>query len=142
MKVKATETIQFRMTERLQSSTQTVLLRSDFKDLGSPRQISRGLNALLKLGLLIKIGFGLYAKAYKSRYTDSPLAVGGLDNALREALNRLKIRWMSGSAEQAYNAGETTQIPMSNIVRLKSRCRRKIEYKTATLIYEGNINAR
>ena len=130
------------MLVRLKAHSSNVVLRSDFADLGDYRQVSRGLKALITDKELVKIGFGLYAKAYQSQYTNSPIIKGGTDLALREALTRLKIPFEPGSAEQAYNAGESTQVPVRNIVRLKSRCRRLIRYKNSQLIFEGNINAK
>ena len=66
----------------------------------------------------------------------------GFDVASREALNRLGVQWESGSAEQAYNSGQSQQVPAHNIVQLKSRFRRKLTYQDRKLHFEGNVNAR
>lgn len=87
-------------------------------------------------------GFGLYAKAYSSKYTAEPLIVNGFDHTAREALERIGVKWKPGSAELAYNRGESQQVPENNVVRLKTRFRRKISYGNRELYFEGKTNAR
>jgi len=70
------------------------------------------------------------------------LIKNGIDSALRDALKRLNIKYERGSAEQEYNEGKTTQIPMHNIVKLEERCRRRIGYRNSQLRFEGNKNAK
>lgn len=92
--------------------------------------------------MIAKIGFGVYAKAYKTKYLDIPVIKGGFNTICKEALNKLKIRWEPGTAEQAYNKGASTQVPVQVVVKLKSRLRRKIAYGSQQLIIEQGINAR
>ena len=142
MRVKYFDSIEYKAINRLKAISGTVLLRRDFNDLGSYRQISRIINNLVAEKKLVKIGSGIYAKAYISRYADVPLIKNGVDSAMREALKRLDIAYEPGSAEKEYNEGKTTQVPVQNIVRLKNRCRRRIGYKNSKLIFERNINAK
>ena len=143
MKVKQQETIVYKMNQRLKTLSANIVLRKDFADLGEDRLISQGLKQLISEKKLVRIGFGIYAKAYESSFYKNALLIeGGIDAALREALTRLNIRWEPGSAEQAYNRGQSPQVPDKNIVRLKDRCRRQIGYKRAQLVFEGNINAK
>lgn len=109
---------------------------------GTERSVSRALKNLIIKKKLAKIGAGIYAKTYISSYTDIPLIVNGADATLREALKCLGVAFEPGSAEQDYNAGKTTQVPVRNIVKLKSRCRRRLAYRNSELIFEKNINAR
>lgn len=142
MKVAYKDSLKCQMLKRLKAIRGNVVLRKDLEDLGSVRQVSRGLRALLQDKKLVRVGFGIYAKAYASSYTDKPLIKGGIDTALRAVLNRMDVEWEPGSAEQAYNAGKTTQIPMGNIVKLNTRFRRQIAYGKNKLIFEKEINAR
>jgi hypothetical protein len=142
MKVKYQESLEYKALNRLKSIRGSVVLRQDFNDLGSYRQISRVLNKLIHEKKLVKIGVGIYAKAYLSKYSNIPLIKNGVDPTLREALKRLGVTYKPGSAEQEYNEGKTTQVPVRNIVRLKSRCLRRIGYKNSELIFEKNINAK
>lgn len=134
--------LEYQILERLKKLSSAVILRQDLDGVGSYRQVSRVLNKLVNDKVLIKLSMGVYAKAYISKYSDVPLIEGGTDMAFRSALERLGIAFESGSAEQAYNAGLSTQIPAQNIIKLKSRCRRKISYGNKQLIFEKNINAR
>lgn len=139
------KSIEFKVLKRLKTIRSVVVLRRDFNELGSYSQISRVINKLISDKKLVRIGSGIYAKAYISKYTqytDIPLIKNGTHSALREALRRLNIKFERGSAEQEYNEGKTTQIPVHNIVKLKERCRRRIGYRNSQLRFEGNINAK
>lgn len=142
MRVKYSESIEYKALGRLKVIRGSVVLRKDFNDIGSYRQVSRALNKLIDEKKLIKLGAGIYAKAYLSKYSDIPLVKNGIDSTLREALKRLGIAYEPGTAEKEYNEGKTTQVPVRNIVRLKNRCRRRIRYRNSELIFEKNINAK
>lgn len=143
MKKRTNETLVTMMRARLAQIESSVVLRSDFEDLGIERQISRGLQQLQKEDRFVKIGYGVYAKAYRSPIDPRYLLIeGGTDVALRQALTRLKIQWQPGTAEQAYNSGKSTQVPVRNIIKLNSRFRRKIGYRKRKLLFEEKINAR
>src|SRR3989338_1950261 len=142
MRVKYSESIEYKALNRLKSIRGGAVLRKDFNDLGSYRQVSRAIKKLIDGKKLVKIGTCIYAKAYLSKYSDTPLIKNGSDSTLREALKRLGIAFEPDSAEKDYNEGKTTQVPVRNIVRLKSRCRRRIGYKNSALIFEKNINAK
>ncbi len=70
------------------------------------------------------------------------MLVDGFDTVAREALDRMHVQWEPGSAEQEYNAGKTQQVPTQNVVRLKSRLRRNIQYQGRQIYFERGINAR
>ncbi|TAK74597.1 MAG: hypothetical protein EPO11_06665 [Gammaproteobacteria bacterium] len=142
MKVKYEQSIEYQALNRLKSIRSNILLRKDLNDIGSYRQVSRALSSLIKKKKLVKIGSGIYAKAYTSKFTDIPLIKNGTDAAFREALKRLGISFEPGSAEKAYNEGKSTQVPVKNIIKLKSRCRRRIGYRNNQLLFEKNINAK
>jgi hypothetical protein len=137
------KSLKFKVIERIkQKITENVVLREDIEDMGSPRQISRCLKDLVEMGELVKIGYGIYAKAYMSQTLNKPIIQGGFGQICKEALTRKGIKWKSGSAEQAYNAGRSTQIPVRTIVQLKSRYRGQLSYGNRKLIMEKGINAK
>ena len=142
MRVKYQESTEYKTINRLKAIRGSVVLRKDFDGIASYRQISRTLKELIAEKKLVKIGAGIYAKSYSSKYTNIPLIKNGTDSALREALKRLNVVYESGSAENDYNEGRSTQIPVYNIVKLKSRCRRRIGYGNSELIFEKKINAK
>lgn len=142
MKVKYENSINYKVLERLNSIKGNVALRKDFADLGSARQVSRGLKKLIDDKKIIRLGKGIYAKAKMTMYYDKPIPCGGFDVVAREALDRLNIPWESGASERAYNEGRSTQIPAKNIVRLKIRFRGDIQYENRKLYFEKAVNAR
>lgn len=143
MKVAYEDSLEYKAIQRLNRMRSNIVLRKDFNILdGSQSQITRVLNKLIADKKLVKIGFGIYAKAYLSKFTDIPLIEGGIDAAFNNALKKLGVSFEPGSAEKEYAAGLTTQIPARKIVRLKSRCRRQISYGKANLSFEKNINAK
>lgn len=142
MKVTYENSLPYKIEQHIDFSMQQVFVRKDFEVFGGYRQISRALSKLIEKKRLIKLGTGIYAKAQVSKYLDSPLLEGGFDNVAREALDRIGVDWEPGTAEQEYNAGQTQQIPMQNMVKLKTRLRRAISYQGRQLLFEGNTNAR
>jgi hypothetical protein len=110
--------------------------------MGDSRQISRCFKDLMEMGELVKIGYGIYAKAYMSRYINQPVIRGDFGQTCKEALTKLGIEWKPGSAEEAYNAGLSTQVPVRPVVRLKGRYRGHLSYGASKLIAEKGTNAR
>lgn len=72
MKVARNETIEFKMTAYIQQIPDEVILRTNVSSLGSPRQVSRGLQALVQRGILTKLGYGTYAKLTRSERLKEP----------------------------------------------------------------------
>jgi hypothetical protein len=91
---------------------------------------------------LVKIGYGIYAKAYISEHVNRPIIKGGFGQACKEALTKLGVKWEPGTAEKAYNTGISTQVPVYTIVQLKSRFRGHLNYGNRKLIMEKGTNAR
>lgn len=142
MRVNYTDSVEYKTLNRIKVIRGNIVLRKDLNNLASYRQVSRVLKDLIVKKKLVKIGAGIYAKAYTSKYTNIPLIKNGTDLAFRNALERLDIAYEPGSAEKEYNEGKSTQVPVQNIVKLKSRCRRRICYRNSELIFERTINAK
>nr|WP_298410241.1 DUF6088 family protein [uncultured Halomonas sp.] len=125
----STETLEFRIREKIRKSRRTVFLREDFAMLGGYDQVGRALRQLEAQGRLIRVGQGLYAKARPNRITRKPMlaAPGGFDQVAKEALSRLGVQWEPTSAEKAYQAG-STQIPARVVVKVKGPFQRRIAY--------------
>lgn len=134
--------LKFKVLERIKQMPGNVVLRENVEDMSSPRQISRCFKALVEMGELVKIGYGIYAKAYISEYINRPVIRGGFGQVCKEALTKLGVVWEAGTAEQEYNAGLSTQVPVRTIVQLKSRFRGHLNYGGRKLIVEKGINAR
>lgn len=131
-----------RLLDYIGQMSGAVVLRKDVEPLGSVRQVSRGLKALVDDGELVKLGLGVYAKARSSEYIDCPVIRSGFTEACIEVLERFGVRWEPSQAIKDYNEGKSQQVPAKFEVRLKSRFRRKIAYGNQTLRIERMIYAK
>lgn len=125
-----------KILRRMSRKQDNVLLREDFSDLGGYDQVGRVLKHLTEQGKIIRIGYGLYAKAKLSPLTGETVPVAPLPTLGKEALNRLNIETMPTKGEQAYKEGRSTQVPTGRMIGVKGRISRKIGYKGAFIAYE------
>ncbi len=129
-------TLEKKVAKRIARTKKTVFLRDDFKDLGDYDQVGRVLRKLDSKGIVVRIGYGLYAKAKTSILTGEAIPVTTLPNLGKEALNRLKVETAPTAADVAYQEGRSTQVPTGRRIGVKSRFNRRIGYKGAFLSYE------
>jgi hypothetical protein len=142
MKTAYKNSLKYKILKRIENIPGNVILHSDFRNLGSYRQIGRILNTLIDEKKLARISFGIYAKAEPSEYIEEPILKTSFDAVTKEALNRMNIKWDLTTAQKAYNDGKTTQIPVRPGIRLRSRCRRDFSFGNLSLKYENNTYAR
>ena len=116
-----------KVSTKISRSKREVFLRSDFENLAAYDQVGRALRQLAVEGFLLKIGYGLYAKARPNRITGKPMlsAEGGFSQVAQEALSRLGVKWQPSESVQAYQAG-STQIPANAEVIILERFNRRI----------------
>jgi hypothetical protein len=112
---------------KIRRSRKNVFLRKDFEDLGGYDQVGRALRELIKEKRIVKIGYGLYAKARINSISGEPMPaiVGGFRNLVREALDRLGINWLPTDMEKEYDKGGL-QIPSGQALIIRDRFNRKI----------------
>lgn len=116
-----------------------VFARKDFIAMGDYDQVGRALLTITREGTLIRIGYGLYAKARQNRITGLPMlaATGGFEEVAKEALDLLDVKWQPSATEQEYNSG-STQIPVNAQVFINGRFHRKIGTDKFTLQVQRN----
>lgn len=135
--MKKRQTLEQKICKRItRKKTTNVLLRDDFSDLGGYDQVGRVLKSLTQQGILLKIGYGLYAKTKVSSLTGQLIPTVTLPTLGKEALARLHISISPTKAEQAYKEGRSTQVPTGRMIGVKSRISRKIGYKGVYIAYE------
>ena len=108
-------------------------------------RLNRALKTFVELGRIIKISHGLYAKAIKIDFPNGKRKIilrDSFESIVMLALKKLGVQWEYGSAIQAYNRGETTQVPVVFSVKLHSRFRGTISAEGRSVVFEGDINAR
>jgi hypothetical protein len=131
--------IQDRMIRSISNRTGEVFLRSDFEGMGSQSQISRGLSALVTAGRIVRIGYGVFAKAKVSGISGKPIPRQPLEALTQEALKKLGVAPQLGKAQTEYAKGRSTQIPMQTVFNTgRRRISRKITVGNRTARYENN----
>ena len=134
--MKKRKTLESMITTRIARKKCAVFLRSDFDDLGGYDQVGRVLRDLVSKNLLMKIGYGLYAKTRQSTLTGQIIPNKPLPQLAKEALKRLGVKTAPSSIERDYNAGRSTQIPTGRMIAVKGRVIRRIGYNGAYVNFE------
>ena len=122
-------TINRKVQTRVKRSKSSVFLRSDFKDIADYDQVGRALRELVQEGLLIKIGYGLYARARINRITGNVMAdnPSGPDGVVIEAMEKLGVEYQLDDLSRMNLSGDSTQIPAKvKIIPKNTRFTRKI----------------
>ncbi|MGB4346737.1 MAG: DUF6088 family protein [Burkholderiaceae bacterium] len=132
-----------RMVRSIAMRKGEVVLRADFESIGSSSQISRALKVLIDTGRIVRLGYGVYAKARSSTLTGKPVPRVTLEELAQETLIKLGVRVQLGSAQAAYAEGKSTQIPVRTTFNTgQRRISRKITVGISTVRYENNYSAR
>jgi hypothetical protein len=134
--MKRGKTLESKILARIIRRKSNVFLRDDFLDLGGYDQIGRALKHLIEKGKLVRIGYGLYAKAKASSLNGETVPTATLPKLGKEALAKLNIKTLPTKAEIAYQQGRSTQVPTGRMIGVKGRISRKIGYKGAYIAYE------
>jgi hypothetical protein len=124
-----TRTLKQKIEHRIaRRRSEDVFLPREFKDLSGEDQVLRALRRLVAEGRLIRLGYGVYARAAPSRLTGRPMidSANGFVSASRQALEKLHVRWEPTDSERAYNDGRSTQIPVNPAVKVKGRFQRRL----------------
>ena len=88
-------TLKQRLNRKVHRDRKNVFVSADFRHLGGYDQVLRALRELVQEGVLVKCGYGIYAKH---------TATKNVGNVTVEALNRLGVRWhWEGRNEIAFN---------------------------------------
>ena len=132
---------QTRIARSVGRSKRDVFLRADFAELGSPSRVSRAINEMINKGKLVRLGYGVYAKAFPSAITGNPIPRKTLESLVVEALDALGIPAELGAARSAYATGSTGQVPMSVTISTGSRrVNRKLKLGNREVIYEKHLS--
>jgi hypothetical protein len=129
------------ITDRIRRSvrgrTDLVFRPTDFLAFGSEASVKRALKELTSIGILVRLGVGIYAKAKPSVISGKPIPAQPLEILGPQALAKLGIRPRLSLQTAEYNAGRTTQVPTGIVVNVgKQRISRKIGFNGKFLQYE------
>jgi hypothetical protein len=87
-----TDTVEAQLARRMRRTKRVVFLRADFADIGNYDRIGRAPGRLVKQGVVIRIGQGVYARAVPSPFDNTPVPTQGVSELMTEALARLGIQ--------------------------------------------------
>lgn len=131
-------TVEQRIRQSISEYRDEVYVRSDFARFGSPAQVSRALAQLIKEGRLVRLGVGVFAKAKMSVLTGNPIPVRPVESLAPAILKKLGISVGPCRLTEAYNSGQTTQLPAGIVVSTGSRrISRKIGFGGRYIEYEN-----
>jgi len=131
-------TLREKVRGRIARRQDDVFLTREFRDLGGEDQVVRALRDLVRAGDLVRLGYGVYGRAFTSRLSGEPILYSpdGFIGAARRALDKLGVEWEPTEAERAYNEGRSTQVPVNPAVRVKGRFARHLRYQDTELRLE------
>lgn len=116
---------------------QNIFMRSDFENCSSDYdQIGRALKKIVDQGVLLKVGYGLYARAKVSSISGKIVPVETIDVMGRQCLKRLNVKTGPTQAEAEYNSRRSTQVPTGRVIGVRGRISRKIGYGGVTIKFE------
>ena len=134
-------TLKQKILLRISLKQDKVFVRDDFYDLGGGYdQIGRALKQLVGESQIIKIGYGLYAKAKISPVSGSLVPQSSLPELALEALAKLGVKTYIPSCNKLYNAKKSTQVPTGRKIGVTTKISRKIGYNGVFINYEHRAN--
>lgn len=125
-----------RIQYRIKKSKDAIFMLSDFLDLSDRDQIIRALRKLIKIGLVLKVGVGVYVKAEKSVITGEYIPQLSLSEIGQLVAKKLKIKTIPNKYELWYNQGKITQVPTGYVIPILGRINRKIGFNGIFITYE------
>jgi len=129
-------TLEGKITYRVKRSKIPVFVRDDFKDIGGYDQVGRVLRGLVRKGVLVSLGYGIYARAKKSSVSGAVVPEKSLPDLAKSLLKKLDVHVVPSSAEVAYNSGKSTQVPTGQVIGVKERIVRRIGYNGRYVSFE------
>lgn len=142
MRSKKRKTLETRIAERIARKKGDVFLRRDFADLGGYDQVGRGLRCLTAKSQLVRLGYGVYARAATSPLSGKIVPAKPLPALAREALARLNVETAPSEFERAYGEGRTTQVPTGRTIAVRGRISRKIGHDGKFAVFERILRRR
>lgn len=131
-------TVNGRLKRRIANTKREVFMREDFQDIASPSQLSAALKELCETGFVVRIGYGVYAKATINKITGKPRPRVDLSQLAAEFLTKRGVPAVLGKAQREYAEKKTTQIPMTTAFYTgKRRVSRRISIGNTFVKYEN-----
>lgn len=140
-KMKASKTLLGKIKLRIKKRKDRIFILNDFCDFIEKYdydQVLRALRTLVKDGLLIKIGQGIYAKT-KVFFNGMIALCANIGDLACEALEKLGVKTDKSQYWKDYNNGISTQVPTGRVIAVNKRVRRKISYNGYEVVFESMV---
>nr|DAN14695.1 MAG TPA: Transcriptional regulator, AbiEi antitoxin [Caudoviricetes sp.] len=140
-KMKASKTLLGKIKLRIKKRKDRIFILNDFCDFIEKYdydQVLRALRTLVKDGLLIKIGQGIYAKT-KVFFNGMIALCANIGDLACEALEKLGVKTDKSQYWKDYNNGISTQVPTGRVIAVSKRVRRKISYNGYEVVFESMV---
>jgi hypothetical protein len=132
------QNVKEKVSRRIGRSSAEIFLRQDFQQIGTYAQVGKALASLTKDGHLVRLGYGVYAKARPSTLSGQPVPRKPLESLAREALKKLGVTAEPGRAAREYMKG-STQIPVRVTYNTgRRRISRKLTLGREQVAFENN----
>jgi hypothetical protein len=133
------QNVKERVIRSIGRSSAEVFLRRDFEQIGSYAQVGKALNSLTREGRLVRLGYGVYAKARPSTLSGRPVPRKPLESLARETLEKLDVSAEPGRAAREYLEGSSPQIPVRVTYNTgRRRISRKLTLGREQVAFENN----
>jgi hypothetical protein len=127
-------TVKDKILNKIKRSKVNVFIPSDFKGIATYPQVLRALKQLTDSKILIRLGYGVYAKTDLNPFDNQLYPAGNPTYNMRDLLGKLKLKWDYSQAVKDYNAGISTQVPVRNYIVVKDRFSRKLNVGGAYVV--------
>lgn len=126
-----------RIRDSIRKHADLVFRTTEFSALGSETSVNRALKELCGVGVLVRLGVGVYAKAKVSAISGKPIPVQPLEVLGPQALAKFGVRLQESLQTSKYNSGLSNQVPVGVVVNVgRQRVSRKIGFNGKFLKYE------
>jgi len=128
-----------RIAERIRrTKKRDVLVRDDFADFGAYDVVGREPRKLVNAGLLVQVGYGLYARAKRSVLSGKPIPSVPLIEIGYQALRLLGHSPKPSHAALDYIEGRTMQVPAGDRIAVSgARVKRRIAVGPRVIEYSS-----
>ena len=136
MKIMTTSSLIQQIHSRIKKAKEPTFIIADFADLSDRDQIIRALRGLIQEELILRLGYGVYVRAKRSRFSGKLMPETDLRTIAITVLQKNGVNILPTKFERAYNAGESTQVPTGIVIGVDRRVNRKISFNGRTIKYE------
>lgn len=133
------QTISDSIKRSIRRQASDLILRRDLSRFGSISRVDAVIAELIRDGIILRIGSGVYAKA-RVLPTGAVVPRKSLWPLAKEALDKLGIEYEVHPTIRAYELGVSEQIPMRYVVRTVSRVSRKMSVGQLSLEYVSDFS--